>query len=83
MKQGKQVVISKKPSLSSSVDLMTLGEAIKYKRTSLGLSIKKTSELCQISDKTLQSIENGKDSKTSSVLHLANMLGLKIKIEGL
>lgn len=77
------VVVTHKPVKNSINTLKELGEAIKYKRTSLGLSMKKTSLLCGISDKTLQSIEKGHESKFSTVLNLTNMLGLNFKIEGL
>lgn len=83
MVKRRGVIATLKPVNDSINTLKELGEAIKYKRTSLGLSIKRTSLLCGISDKTLQSIEKGQESKFSTVLNLTKMLGLNFKIEGL
>ncbi|MEA3523112.1 MAG: helix-turn-helix transcriptional regulator [Campylobacterota bacterium] len=77
------VVVSDKPEDLKITSLEDLAMAIKYKRTSSGLSIHKTSSLCGISDKTLQSIENGDDSKFSSVLKISKMLGIKFNISGI
>lgn len=78
---GRKVVASKKPDNNEIKDLQTLGEHIKYKRTSLGLSIDKTSSLCGISDKTLRLIESGNESKISNTLNIISMLGMKLTLE--
>jgi transcriptional regulator with XRE-family HTH domain len=83
MRKTRSVIKTDKPLNDSITTLEDLGVAIRYKRTSLGLSIKKTSSLCGISDKTLQAIEKGNESKFSTILNLTNMLGLKFKISGL
>ena len=78
---GKKVITSKKPDSNTIKSLQSLGEQIKFKRTSLGLSIAKTSSLCGISDKTLRLIEDGNETKMSSVLNIISMLGMKLTIE--
>ena len=77
---GKQVVVSKKPESEIIKDLKTLGEMIKYKRTKSNLSIKKTAQLCGISDKTLRTLENGGNVNTSTLVTIMNMLGLKMRL---
>jgi len=77
---GKQVVVSKKPESEIIKDLETLGEIIKYKRTKSKLSIKKTAQLCGISDKTLRTVENGGNVNTSTLIIIVNMLGLKMSL---
>jgi len=77
---GKQVVVSKKPQSETIKDLKTLGEMIKYKRTKSKLSIKKTAQLCGISDKTLRTVENGGNVNTSTLITIINMLGLKMSV---
>ncbi|WP_207561662.1 helix-turn-helix domain-containing protein [Sulfurimonas aquatica] len=79
-KIGKQVVPSKKPQSETIKDLMTLGEMIKYKRTKSKLSIKKTAQLCGISDKTLRTVENGGNINTLTLMTIINMLGLKMTL---
>jgi len=77
---GKQVIVSKKPKSETIKDLKTLGEMIKYKRTKSKLSIKKTAQLCGISDKTLRTVENGGNVNTSTLITIINMLGLKMSL---
>ena len=78
---GKKVIASKKPDDSSIKTLANLGDMIKYKRTKSKLSIKRTAMLCQISDKTLRSIEKGDNANSSTLLSVINMLGLKLRLE--
>lgn len=77
---GKQVVVSKKPESEIIKDLDALGDMIKYKRTKSKLSIKKTAQLCGISDKTLRTVENGGNINTSTLITIVNMLGLKMSL---
>ena len=77
---GKQVVVSKKPQSESIKNLKTLGEMVKYKRTKSKLSIKKTAQLCGISDKTLRTLENGGNVNSSTLMTVVNMLGLKMSL---
>ena len=79
-KIGKQVVFSKKPISEKIEDLTTLGEMIKYKRTKSKLSIKKTAQLCGISDKTLRTAESGGNITTLTLMTIVNMLGLKMSL---
>jgi len=79
---GRQVVTSQKPNNYEVKDLKDLGAIIKYKRTSLGMSLKRTALLCEISDKTLRSIEKGANVNISTIIKTISMLGLNMKIEG-
>jgi len=78
---GKKVITSKKPDDDLIKTLSNFGDMIKYKRTKLKLSIKKTASLCGISDKTLRCIENGDNANTATLLIIINMLGLKLRLE--
>jgi len=77
---GKQVVTSKKPQNETIKNLTDLGEMIKYKRTKSKLSIKKTAQLCGISDKTLRTLENGGNVNTLTLMTIINMLGLTMSL---
>ncbi len=78
---GKQVIASKKPDSNEIKDLKSLGLMIKYKRTSLKLSLTRTASLCGISDKTLRSVELGHNVNTLTLLNIINMLGLKMRFD--
>lgn len=78
---GKQVVTSKKPQSEIIKNLETLGEMIRYKRTKSKLSLKKTAQLCGISDKTLRALESGENVNTATLISIVTMLGLKLRLE--
>ena len=77
---GKKVVATEKPQSDVIIDLSILGAIIKHKRTSLNLSSKKAAALCKIGDKTLRNIEDGKETKLSTVLKVIKMLGLRMTL---
>jgi len=79
---GKKVVASKKPTSKKVTSLDILGENIKYKRTSLGMSIEKTASLCGIGSTTLIRMESGGETKMSTILNVLAMLGMKLEITG-
>ena len=78
--KGRKVITSDKPEDVNT--LTSIGEMLKHKRTKSKLSIKKTALLCGISPNTLSSLEHGEPVKTSTLLIVLQMLGLKLKIEG-
>ena len=56
------------------------GRMVRRKRESLGLSIEKAAELCQMSYKGLEEIELGdSDPKLSSILNIAAALGINLE----
>ncbi len=79
---GKQVKKMSPPAHIDKIDSVEkMGEMIKYKRTNLGLSLKKTALLCGISDKSLRQLENGGNVKIETLFKVINILGLKVTID--
>ncbi|MDQ7066692.1 MAG: helix-turn-helix transcriptional regulator [Sulfurimonas sp.] len=82
MAKGKKVVPTEKVTFTHIKDEEDFAKVIKAKRTELGLTIMETSSFCQITNVTLQKLEKGsKGVRLSTALHVAKMLGIKIKFE--
>ena len=77
---AKNVKISKKPVDSKIKDARDIGNVIKYKRTSLGLTRQEAADFCNISYVTLQNIENAtKEAGISNILKVMTRLGIEIE----
>jgi hypothetical protein len=81
MAKGKRVVPLSTPDLEQDLTLSLLAEAIKAKRTQLGMDEETSALLCAISKGTLRRIESG-DPGTGigKYLIVARGLGIKLKI---
>ena len=78
---AKKVIQSQIPNSNVISDEKDLGAFIKHRRTSLGYTLEKTAQLCNISYRTLSKLENGfEGTRMSTALYVAKMLGLKIEI---
>ncbi|NQY52293.1 MAG: helix-turn-helix transcriptional regulator [Campylobacteraceae bacterium] len=74
----KKVIVSKEPSSNIISDEKIFGDFIKYKRTSLGLSLEETAGLCNVNYLTLKKLESGNvGTRLSTALKISKMLGLK------
>lgn len=62
--------------------LIELGKKIKERRKQLRMTQPHLAEMADISDRTLQKIENGKANPTIKLLtQITDILGLEIKLE--
>lgn len=79
--KGKQVVEAPIPNLNI-VDLVTLGQMIRHKRTANGLKIKDAASLLGVSVTTLIRIEKGEPTVSCGNLFKAlNGFGIELNIE--
>jgi len=78
---GKQVKKTEVPDFEIIDTAISLGLVIKYKRTSLNMSLKRTSLLCGISDKSLRQLEKGENVTTETLFKIINTLGLKLRLD--
>lgn len=75
----KRVVISEKPNLNLQVNMERLGEFVRYKRTSLGMTIETAAGLCGISKQALSNVESGlKTVKAETIFKVLDCLGIRI-----
>ena len=81
MSKGKRVKALPTPNLDQDVTLKLIADAIKAKRTQLGLDSKTTAMLCGVSVVTLNKVENSSSGvRFDSVLKILQALGIKLKI---
>jgi transcriptional regulator with XRE-family HTH domain len=77
---AKRVVVSKRPDSSKPLDVNTIGEWVRFARTSEGLKLQEAADICNINHATLSDIENGKGTaKIETLFHVLKMLGLELK----
>ena len=70
------------PDLEQALTPLLLGQAVRAKRTQIGLRLEDAAALCGVAKQTLTNIEHGKaSSKLSSILQVCEGLGIKLCIE--
>jgi transcriptional regulator with XRE-family HTH domain len=81
MSKGKKVKAINPPNFDEPISLELIAQAIKARRTQLGLDIKTASMLSGVSLVTFSKIENAsKGIRLDSVLKIAKALGIEFKI---
>jgi len=79
---AKRVVATKAPNLDLPVNMIRLGEFVRFKRTSLDLTIENAASLCGVSKQALSNIELGSDSvKLITLFKVINQLGISLWFE--
>lgn len=79
---AKKVILSKEPSSNIIDEAKAFGEFIKFKRTSLSMSLEETASLCNVNHITLKKLEDGAEgTRLSTALKIAKMLGLKTLVQ--
>ncbi len=79
---AKRVIATKAPNLDLPVDTKSLGEFVRFKRTSLDLTIENAASLCGVSKQALSNIELGSDSvKLITLFKVINQLGISLWFE--
>ncbi len=79
---AKRVIATKAPNLDLPVDMSRLGEFVRFKRTSLDLTIENAASLCGVSKQAMSNIELGVDSvKLATLFKVINQLGISLWLE--
>lgn len=79
---AKRVIATKAPSTSLPANMKRLGEFVRFKRTSLDLTIENAASLCGVSKQALNNIELGIDSvKLVTLFKVINQLGVSLWLE--
>lgn len=82
MRQGKRVTQTIMPNLNAEFSMALLGQAIRSKRTSIGLRIEDLAVKVGLSRKTIMKIENGDPNVSfSNIMLLMDALGLSFSID--
>lgn len=76
-----KVVTTPPPSLQGDFDMVTIGNALRHQRTSLGITLVDAAALCNLSKQTYQNIEKGLPTvKVASLLKACKALGVGLSI---
>jgi transcriptional regulator with XRE-family HTH domain len=76
---AKRVIATKSPDTNLPVNMKRLGEFVRFKRTSLDLTIENAASLCGVSKQALNNIELGLDSvKLITLFKVINQLGISL-----
>ena len=79
---AKRVIATKSPNIDPPVNMKRLGEFVRFKRTSLDLTIENAASLCGVSKQALNNIELGVDSvKLVTLFKVLNQLGVSLWLE--
>lgn len=82
MAKGKRVAPHKTPDFNKVFSARLIGEAIRAKRTQLGIDERTAALMAGVSHNTLRSIEEGKEGTSiGKIVSVLTGLGIKIRIE--
>jgi len=79
---AKRVVISEKPDLSAATDITVLGRFVRYKRTSLNLTLEDAASLCGLSKQAYNNVEKGLSTiRVETLFKVLVALGISLSIK--
>lgn len=79
---SKRIVISEEPDLSLYVRMKGLGALVRFKRTSMDLTIENASSLCRVSKQALSNVEKGLESvKVETLFKVLDGLGIHLSFD--
>ncbi|MCI2282706.1 helix-turn-helix domain-containing protein [Colwellia sp. MSW7] len=79
---AKRIIATKAPNNDLPVNMVRLGEFVRFKRTSLDMTIENAASLCGVSKQALNNIELGMDSvKLVTLFKVLTQLGISLWFE--
>lgn len=79
---ARQVTLSPEPDFTTPADMAKLGAAVRYRRTSLGLTLENAAGLCGLSKQAYNNVELGVESvKVATLFKVLIALGIDIYID--
>lgn len=76
---SKRVVITKKPDLNIQVNMKRLGQFIRFRRTSMGMTIETAASICGVSKQAFSNVESGlKTVKAETIFKVLDCLGVTL-----
>ncbi|THB68025.1 MAG: XRE family transcriptional regulator [Gammaproteobacteria bacterium] len=78
---AKTVISKEKPDLSAPVNMEILGKYVRYKRTSIGMTLEDAASLCSLSKQAYNNVEKGSGNiRVQTLFAVLNSLGIKLNI---
>lgn len=79
---AKRVVVTDKPNLSETVTPVLLGQFIRYKRTTMGMTLEDAASLCCVSKQAYQNLEKGFTStRFETLFKVLSALGIRLELQ--
>ena len=76
---AKRVITTEAPDRSLPVNIKRLGELVRFKRTTLGLTIESAASLCGVSKQAFNNVELGLETvKLATLFKMLNSLGVSL-----
>lgn len=76
---SKRVVITKKPDLNIQVNMRRLGQFIRFRRTSMGMTIETAASICGVSKQAFSNVESGLMTvKAKTIFKVLDCLGVTL-----
>ena len=81
-KMPKKVISTEKPDLSLPLNMNVIGDFVRYKRTSLGITLEDAAALCDLSKQAYNNIEKGiENSRVDTLFKVLSALGIRLEIK--
>jgi len=78
----KRVVVTEKPDIDLQVNMRRLGKFVRFKRTSLGMTIETAASLCGVSKQAFSNVESGfKSVKAETIFKVLDCLGIALWLD--
>ncbi|MFT4925112.1 MAG: transcriptional regulator with XRE-family HTH domain [Phenylobacterium sp.] len=79
---AKRVVSTEKPDCSLPVNMQRLGECVRFRRTSSGITIEDAASICGISKQTFCNVENGLETvRAETIFKVLACFGVKLRFD--
>ena len=76
---AKRVIGTKKPDLNTPVNMQRLGQYVRFKRTSMGMTIENAAGICGVSKQAFSNVESGRETvKAVTIFKVLNCLGVTL-----
>ena len=76
---AKRVVATKKPDSETPVNMEKLGQFVRFKRTSMGMTIENAANTCGVSKQAFSNVESGLETvKAETIFKVLDCLGITL-----
>ncbi|WP_417664466.1 helix-turn-helix domain-containing protein [Pseudidiomarina donghaiensis] len=78
---ARKITMTPKPDLSKTNDMTTIGNLVRHKRTTLGITLEDAASLCHLSKQAYSNVEKGLESvRVETLLKVLNALGIQLAV---
>lgn len=78
----RRVTVTKKPNLSAPLDMKLLGQLVRFRRTSLDMTLEDAAGLCGLSKQAYNNVEKCVENvRTDTLFKVLSAMGIKLRIQ--